>query len=486
MLFALALCVVLLGGLAEAATPILSCYYTNWAQYRPDPMKFFPEDIDPFMCTHIMYAFADLKNNHLTPFEYNDDDFTDGTPGMYTRVNNLKAKNPDLKVSLAVGGWNMGSGPFITMVETKETRADFISHSIGFLRDRNFDGLDLDWEYPSGVYKDKFTLLVQELRVAYNAEGTSTGRPPLLITAATPAGEGTLNYAYDVGAVSKELDFFNIMTYDMAGSWDPFVGHHTNLYSAPEDTGNLVAHVVDYVTKDYIRRGCPKEKVVVGCATYGRSFRLSGADNMPGAPSSGGASPGDFTKQGGIWSQYEICDRIDNGFTERWDGHRKVPHAYSATEWVGYENPDSITLKAEYILANNLGGAMVWALDLDDFKGYYCTNAFPGTGAWSIMTELKRGLHGDNGSPPPTGGSPPTPPQTTAATQPTQPPPVTTQPSGDFSCTGRPNGCYEDPKSCNMWYECWSGNKYHNTCTPGLYFNIDFCGCDWPDNVKCP
>ena len=37
---------------------------------------------------------------------------------------------------------------------------------------------------------------------------------------------------------------------------------------------------------------------------------------------------------------------------------------------------------------------MVWALDLDDFKGYYCGNAFPGTGAWAIMAELKRGLHG--------------------------------------------------------------------------------------------
>ena len=55
---------------------------------------------------------------------------------------------------------------------------------------------------------------------------------------------------------------------------------------------------------------------------------------------------------------------------------------------------NSYKTKAEYILANDLGGAMVWALDLDDFKGYYCTNAFPGTGAWTIMTELKRGLHG--------------------------------------------------------------------------------------------
>ena len=41
------------------------------------------------------------------------------------------------------------------------------------------------------------------MRAAYNNEGSSTGRPSLMITAATPAGEGTLNYAYDVGAVSK-------------------------------------------------------------------------------------------------------------------------------------------------------------------------------------------------------------------------------------------------------------------------------------------
>ncbi len=40
------------------------CYYTNWAQYRTDPAKFFPEDIDPNLCTHVIFAFAHI-NEHL-------------------------------------------------------------------------------------------------------------------------------------------------------------------------------------------------------------------------------------------------------------------------------------------------------------------------------------------------------------------------------------------------------------------------------------
>ena len=80
------------------------CYYTNWAQYRPKPGSFFPENIDPKLCTHIIFAFAKLSEAHeLQAFEWNDES-TPWSKGMYERVIQLKEANPDLKILLAVGG----------------------------------------------------------------------------------------------------------------------------------------------------------------------------------------------------------------------------------------------------------------------------------------------------------------------------------------------------------------------------------------------
>ena len=85
------------------------CYYTNWSQYRPEGGKYFPENIDPALCTHIIFAFARLNDSKLEPFEWNDDD-SEWSKGMYTRMMALKQKNPKLKITLAVGGWNVGPG----------------------------------------------------------------------------------------------------------------------------------------------------------------------------------------------------------------------------------------------------------------------------------------------------------------------------------------------------------------------------------------
>jgi len=50
---------------------------------------------------------------------------------------------------IAVGGWNMGSQPFTRMVSSSSSRQEFATSTVKFLRDRKFDGLDLDWEYPA-------------------------------------------------------------------------------------------------------------------------------------------------------------------------------------------------------------------------------------------------------------------------------------------------------------------------------------------------
>ena len=49
------------------------CYYTNWAQYRPTPAKYFPENIPLHLCTHLIYAFATMDGNKLKAYEWNDD-----------------------------------------------------------------------------------------------------------------------------------------------------------------------------------------------------------------------------------------------------------------------------------------------------------------------------------------------------------------------------------------------------------------------------
>ena len=69
-------------------------------------MRFGPRDIDPEMCTHLIYSFAGLDNQTLEIVSL--DPFADIEQGGYRDVVALKEKNPKLKVMLAVGGWVEG------------------------------------------------------------------------------------------------------------------------------------------------------------------------------------------------------------------------------------------------------------------------------------------------------------------------------------------------------------------------------------------
>jgi GH18 family chitinase len=60
----------------------------SWAQYRPDAGKFVPENLDASLCTHIIYAFAVLKDSKLAPFEWNDED-TDWSKGLLNSIISL-------------------------------------------------------------------------------------------------------------------------------------------------------------------------------------------------------------------------------------------------------------------------------------------------------------------------------------------------------------------------------------------------------------
>jgi GH18 family chitinase len=50
----------------------------------------------------------------------------------------LKTANPDLKILLAIGGWNHGSEPFTDMVSTQSNIDQFAVNSLTFLRTHGF------------------------------------------------------------------------------------------------------------------------------------------------------------------------------------------------------------------------------------------------------------------------------------------------------------------------------------------------------------
>ncbi|XP_072932280.1 probable chitinase 10 [Epargyreus clarus] len=368
------------------------CYYTNWSQYRTKLGKFVPEDIQPDLCTHIIFAFGWLKKGKLSSFESNDET-KDGKTGLYDRINSLKKANPKLKTLLAIGGWSFGTQKFKEMSASRYARQTFIYSAIPYLRDRNFDGLDVDWEYPKGGDdKKNFVLLLKELREAFEAEAQEVKKPRLLLTAAVPVGPDNIKSGYDVPAVASYLDFINVMAYDFHGKWERETGHNAPLYAPSSDSEWRKQLSVDHAAHLWVKLGAPKEKLIIGMPTYGRTFTLSNVNNFKvNSPASGGGKAGEYTKEGGFLAYYEVCEILRNGGAYVWDDEMKVPYAIHGDQWIGFDDEKSIRNKMRWIKDNNFGGAMVWTVDMDDFSGSVCGGdvKYPLIGA---MREELRGI----------------------------------------------------------------------------------------------
>lgn len=365
-------------------------YYPNWGMYRNPSFK--PKDINPNLVTHINYAFAkvDTLGNIILFDPWSDTDYrTDWTKekpyhGNFRELYELKQKYPHLKTLISLGGWTL-SDTFSELADSSAARSNLAKNIVSFCKKYDFDGVDIDWEYPcfdvhSGRPQDKhnFTLLLKEIYTAAKNQS-----PKLLVTIAAPAGPWHYSNI-EVDQIHHYLDWINLMTYDMHGPWadsdNTVTNHQSALY--PTTIGNDELNVTSAVLY-YLKNGTPAKKLVVGMPLYGRVFaNVQSTEDGVYSPYNG---PGKgTTEEIGMRFFYDIKQNLLSSYDLYWDEQAMVPYLFNRynKEFITFDNEESLRLKCKLIKELNLGGAMVWELGLDTRPNYDAMTA--------ISQELKK------------------------------------------------------------------------------------------------
>ncbi len=316
-----------------------------------------PADIKVEQLTRINYAFASLKDGRVVEgFTHDKENFA--------VLTGLKVRNPKLKVLVSVGGWTW-SGAFSDAALTKESRKTFIDSAVAFVLKYDLDGLDIDWEYPGligngNVFrpedKQNYTALLKELRQAFNREGNRLHRH-LYSSVATGANADFVSHT-ELAKVARVVDFVNLMSYDYyEPTDDKIAGHHAPLFTNPADGKHVSA---DASVKIYLAAGVPAAKIVLGVPFYGHAWTTT-SDLVHGLyqPASGSHIPTNFHDL----TNYSTAA----GYTRYWDPISAAPYLYNpATHvFISDDDPESLTLKCDYVRKNKLGGVMFWEYEGD-------------------------------------------------------------------------------------------------------------------------
>ncbi|CAG7821163.1 unnamed protein product, partial [Allacma fusca] len=211
---------------------------------------------------------------------------------------------------------------------------------------------------------------------------------------------------------------------------------------------------------------------------YGQSFTLTNpSNNGLNSPSVGGGTAGVFTRASGFLAYYEICRHVQReGWTVVQDPTGAMgPYAYRGNQWVSYDDVDMIAKKSQLIRDLGLGGGMIWALDLDDFKNT-C-----GEGHYPLLTTIRNVLGSSKLSPATSPSNVIGQTQRPNQQVPSQRPIVVHPPAEGVHkienevCSDEPFRPH--PTDCTKYYQCLYGRYTENRCPPGTFWNTN--RCDW-------
>ncbi|WP_299591362.1 glycosyl hydrolase family 18 protein [uncultured Microbulbifer sp.] len=319
-------------------------YFTSWRNGANGQPSYLVKDIPWGKITHINYAFAHVGSDYSVSVGNTSDPANPATgmewtgiagaetdpdyayKGHFNQLSKYKEQHPEVKTLVSVGGWaetgghfnengdRVADGGFYTMTTNADGSINhqgieaFADSSVDFIREYGFDGVDIDYEYPTtmndagnpldfgianplrGSLMESYVELMRVLREKLDEAGEQDGTHYML-TIASPSS-GYLLRGMETMQITQYLDYVNIMTYDLHGAWNEYVGHNSALFDNGNDPELAAASVystsqyggigylnIDWAVK-YFRGSMPAGRINVGIPYYTRGWQgVSGGDN---------------------------------------------------------------------------------------------------------------------------------------------------------------------------------------------------------------
>jgi chitinase len=361
-------------------------------------------------------AFADYQKSYTGDISVDgsSDSWSQPIKGNFNQLRALKAKYPNLRFTLSIGGWTY-SKFFSDAAATDASRKKFVSSCIDMFIKGNlptgisgdasggqasaaglFDGIDIDWEYPASpgghtgnhyaaADTANYTALFQEFRNELDAYGQSIGKK-FLLTAALPSGQDKINLI-QTDQIGKYLDYGNIMSYDMHGAWDSTgpTNFQDPVHDSPNDPSKAIApgtekYTVDNAVNAYlngdaaygIAGGYPAAKLVLGVPFYFRGWTgVPSGSNSGLYQSATGASAAQSTSQAAgvaFWKELVATGKTGSA-NVHWDPTTQSSWIYDGTNFFTGDTPQAIAARGSYATGKGLGGIFAYSLEADDPSG---------------------------------------------------------------------------------------------------------------------
>ncbi|HLZ61524.1 MAG TPA: glycoside hydrolase family 18 protein [Ktedonosporobacter sp.] len=381
-------------------------YFQQWAIYgRNYLVKNVDTDGAASKLTTLDYAFggmtSDLKcasvdtwADYQKPFSadqaVNGVADTGGQPlaGNFNQLKELKAKYPQLKVMISLGGWTLSAHfsdaalPQNVVAYVRSCIDMFINGNIPGLAPGAaagvFDGIDVDWEYPAvpgnagNVVRPEdtrnFTGLLDQFRHQLDALGAPT-HTHYLLTIASPAGQDKYSHI-ELGRVSQSLDWINLMTYDMHGAWAAQgpTDIEAPLYCDPADPNPPPAnqYCIDNTVRAYLAAGVPSFKINLGIPFYGRGWTNVPTANGGLYQSSPNMAPAPGVFDSGVNDYKALAPLVSQGYTTYRSSVTQGYWIFNGSTFWSYDDVAEVSAKVDYANSKGLGGVYSWAIDGDN------------------------------------------------------------------------------------------------------------------------